>query len=136
MVEALHLANGPLWQMLRLRSVEELLAAVPAARAPAGIEVGLVAAYPEGAPLQWELRAFFANQHGAIIEDPVTGSFNAGVAVQLFASGLAKGSYLAGQGQKTGADGRIYCSQDADRAVWVCGRSFTIARGAELPVFD
>ena len=135
-VEAVHVANGPRWQMLRLASVEELLVAEPAARAPVGTDVGLVAAYEDGAPLQWELRAFFADGYGKVREDPVTGSFNAGVAMQLFGSGLAQGSYLAGQGQKTGADGRIHCSQDASGAVWVGGRVATIARGASLPVFS
>jgi PhzF family phenazine biosynthesis protein len=134
-VEAAHVANGPKWQMLRLGSVEEVLAAEPAAHAPIGTDVGLVAAYPEGSPLQWELRAFFADGLGKVKEDPVTGSFNAGVAMHVFASGLAHGSYVAGQGQKTGADGRIHCTHGADGSVWIGGRSVTIARGAELPAF-
>ena len=101
-----------------------------------GTDVGLVAAYPEGSPLQWELRAFFADGLGKVKEDPVTGSFNAGVGMHLFASGLARGSYVAGQGQKTGADGRIRCTHGADGSVWIGGRSVTIARGAELPAFS
>lgn len=132
-VEAAHVANGPRWQMLLLGSAEELLAAEPAAKAPAGTDVGLVASYPQGSPLQWELRAFFADALGRVREDPVTGSFNAAVAMHLFAAGLAQGSYIAGQGQKIGADGRIHCTHGADDSIWVGGRSVTIARGAELP---
>ena len=132
-VEAAHVENGPRWQMLRLGSVEEVLEAEPAAKAAIGTDVGLVAGYPEGSPLQWELRAFFVDALGRVREDPVTGSFNAGVAMHLFAGGLARTSYIAGQGQKLGADGRIHCTHGADGSVWVGGRSATIARGAELP---
>jgi predicted PhzF superfamily epimerase YddE/YHI9 len=79
------------------------------------------------------LRAFFADPLGRVREDPVTGSFNAGVAMHVFANGLAEDRYIAGQGQKTGADGRIHCTRGADGSVWIGGRSVTIARGAELP---
>jgi PhzF family phenazine biosynthesis protein len=133
-VEAVHIANGPKWQLLRLRSALEVLEAEPAAKAPIGTDVGLAGPAGEDAEFDWELRAFFANQHGAIREDPVTGSFNAGLAMHLFANGLAQGSYVAAQGRKTGADGRIYLQQDEDSSVWVGGRCATIARGAELPV--
>jgi PhzF family phenazine biosynthesis protein len=131
-VEAVHVANGPKWQLLRLRSLADVLAATPAASAPIGTDVGLAAPAAPGAKVDWELRAFFANQHGAMSEDPVTGSFNAGVARHFFATGLAAGSYVAGQGQKVGADGRVYCSIDADGKVWIGGRCDTIASGAEL----
>lgn len=130
-VEAVHVANGPKWQLLRLRSAADLLAAEPAAKAPLGTDIGLCALGENG--VDWELRAFFANGLGAVCEDPVTGSLNAGVACHLFASGLASGSYLAGQGQKVGADGRIHCRIDAHGAVWIGGRVDTIAAGADLP---
>lgn len=132
-VEGVHVANGPQWQLLRLSSAAEVLAAVPAAQAPVGTDIGL--AGPAGRDgVDWELRAFFANQHGTMVEDPVTGSFNAGVAMHLFASGLASGSYVAGQGQRTGADGRVYCTQGADGRVWIGGRVDMVARGAALTI--
>ena len=105
------------------------------AHAEPGTDVGLVGPWPDGSEVAWELRAFFGNQRGQLCEDPVTGNFNAGVAMHLFAGGLAQRSYLAGQGQKTGADGRIHCRQDETGAVWSGGGVATIARGAELPVF-
>lgn len=132
-VEAVHVVNGPKWQLLRLRSAEDVLAAEPAAKAPIGTDVGL--AGPGGDGVDWTLRAFFANQHGAIAEDPVTGSFNAGVAMHLFASGLASGSYLAAQGRKTGADGRIHCSIDGEGKVWIGGRCDMIAQGGAVRAF-
>lgn len=132
-VEAVHLANGPRWQMLRLRSAADVLSAEPASKAPIGTDIGLAA--PGKGGVDWELRAFFANAQGSICEDPVTGSFNAGVACHLFAAGLAKGSYVAGQGQKVGADGRVQCHIDAAGDIWIGGRVATIAAGASLPVF-
>jgi PhzF family phenazine biosynthesis protein len=135
-VEAVHVANGPRWQLLRLSSAEEVLAAEPAAKAPPGTDIGLAGPVPDGSGADWELRAFFADQHGRIVEDPVTGSFNAGVALHLFETGLAKDRYVAAQGRKTGADGRIECVRDADRLVWIGGRCDTIARDAALPLFE
>lgn len=132
-VAAVHADNGPAWKLLRLRSAEDVLAAQPAARAEAGTDIGLAGPWPEGGEAAWEVRAFFADQHGAMVEDPVTGSFNAGLAIYLFGTGLARESYVAGQGRKVGADGRVYCSIDKNNAVWVGGRCATIARGAELP---
>jgi len=135
-VEAMHVANGPQWQLLRLRSAEDVLAAQPVAKAEPGTDIGLAGPTADDAAIDWELRAFFANQHGNLVEDPVTGSFNAGVALHLFGSGLAEGSYLAGQGQCVGADGRINCTMDAKGRAWIGGRSSTIARGAALPALD
>lgn len=135
-VEAVHVANGPKWQLLRLRSAEDVLAAQPVARAEPGTDVGLAGPSQAGSPVDWEVRAFFANQRGQLVEDPVTGSFNAGVALHLFQSGLVQGSYRAGQGQMVGADGRISCVRDDAGQVWIGGRCDTIARGACLPAFD
>jgi len=129
LVEAVHVANGPKWQLLRLRSADDVLKAQPAARAPIGTDIGLAA---PGTDADWELRAFFADQHGAVREDPVTGSFNAGVATHLFGSGLAKGSYVAAQGRRTGAEGRVHCSIDEDGKVWVGGRCAAISTGGTL----
>lgn len=134
-VEAVHLANGPDWQLLRLRSARDVLDATPLPTAPDGAEIGLAGPWPAGSDPSWELRAFFVPGHGRFAEDPVTGSLNAGVAMHLFANGLAGGSYVAGQGRKVGADGRVHCSVDADGSVWIGGKVATIARGAQLPEF-
>lgn len=131
-VEAVHLANGPRWQLLRLRSAEDVLTAEPAAKAPPGTELGLAGPYSPGSEADWELRAFFADGQGQLREDPVTGSFNAGVAQHLFAQALASGAYVAAQGRRTGADGLVQCRQDADGAVWIGGRTVMIAAGADL----
>ena len=134
-VEAVHVANGPQWRLLRLDSADAVLAAKPLPEAPIGTDIGLAAPAAAGSGVDWELRAFFADQHGRLREDPVTGSFNAGVALHLFGTGLASGSYIAAQGRMTGADGRVICEQDEHGSVWVGGRCDTVAAGADLPAF-
>jgi PhzF family phenazine biosynthesis protein len=135
-VEAVHVANGPQWRLLRLRSAEDVLAAEPVAKASPGTDIGLAGPVLDGSGADWELRAFFADEHGKIVEDPVTGSFNAGVALHLLEADLVRDRYVAAQGRKTGANGRIECVQDADGKVWIGGRCDTIARGAALPSFE
>ncbi len=130
-VEAVHVANGPQWVLLRMDSAEAVLAAEPAAKAPPGTDVGLAGPREPGSGSDWELRAFFANGLGQIAEDPVTGSFNAGVAMHLFEHGLAQGRYAVAQGRKTGADGLVYVSQDND-GVWIGGKVMTVSAGGEL----
>jgi PhzF family phenazine biosynthesis protein len=131
-IEAVHVVNGPRWQLLRLRSAADVLDARPVSRAPVGTDVGLAGPCDEGNEADWELRAFFADQHGALLEDPVTGSFNAGVALHLFETGLEQDGYVAAQGRMTGADGRVTVTRDDDATVWVGGRCDTIAAGAAL----
>ena len=131
-VEAVHVANGPKWQLLRLRTAADVLAAEPAAKALPGTDIGLAGPYDEGQSIDWELRAFFADAQGRLVEDPVTGSFNAGVAMHLFAAGLAHRHYRAAQGRKTGADGLVDCRIDHTGNVWIGGRCQSVTRGGAL----
>lgn len=131
-VEAVHVQNGPQWQLLRLSSAADVLAADPVSKAPLGTDIGLAGPCEERADADWELRAFFANAAGRFVEDPVTGSFNAGVAMHLFGSGLARGSYRAAQGRETGADGLVDCRQETDGSIWIGGRCAMVAQGGAL----
>jgi PhzF family phenazine biosynthesis protein len=131
-VAAVHAANGPHWKVLHLASAEAVLAAQPMSRAPVGTDVALLGACAPGSPAQFELRAFATDATGRLFEDPVTGSLNAAVAQYLFASGQAHGSYIAAQGRKVGADGRVHCVQEDDGAVWIGGRVETVSRGGAL----
>ena len=135
-IEAQHIGNGPKWQMLRLRSAKDVLAANPVAKAPVGTDIGLAGPCGEGAITDWEVRAFFSNAEGRFVEDPVTGSFNAGFAVHLFENGLAKDRYLAAQGRKTGADGIVHCTLSDDGKIWIGGKCQIISSGGALLVFD
>lgn len=131
-VDARHAANGPRWRLLRLRSAADVLAADPQPHAPVGTDIGLVAPAASGSGADWEVRAFFTDPTGKLVEDPVTGSLNAAVAQHLFADEPATGSYVAAQGRRTGADGRVHCSIDGEGQVWIAGRTDTIAAGAAL----
>jgi len=135
-VDAVHVQNGPGWQLLRLASAEAVLAAEPVAKASSGTDIGLAGPAGEGSGIDWELRAFFADGIGRFVEDPVTGSFNAGVAMHLFESGLAKGSYRAAQGRKTGADGLVHCRQDNAGNVWIGGDCMTVSLGGSVEAFS
>lgn len=135
-LSAVHADNGPGWKMLRLRSAEDVLAASPLPRAEPGTDLGLAGPYPDASEVAWEIRAFFVNDKGSLVEDPVTGSFNAAAAMYLFGTGLAKESYVAAQGRKLGADGRVFCCVDKNNAVWVGGRVVTISSGGVMPSFD
>lgn len=131
-IAAVHASNGPAWKLLHLASDAAVLAAAPVPRAVVGTDVALLGPCAPGGPAQFEVRAFFANPDGRLCEDPVTGSLNAAVAQYLFESGLAQESYVAAQGRKVGADGRVYCSQDEDGAVWIAGRVETVSSGGAL----
>jgi PhzF family phenazine biosynthesis protein len=131
-LDAVHCDNGPPWQLLRLRSADEVLAARPAASAAAGACFALAGPHAAGGAVQWELRAFFADERGVLVEDPVTGSLNAGAALHLFDGGLAQGSYVAAQGQCIGAQGRIFVERDESGTVWIGGRCDMVAAQAVL----
>ncbi|MBS0253640.1 MAG: PhzF family phenazine biosynthesis protein [Proteobacteria bacterium] len=131
-VEAIHADNGPPWRLLRLRSAADVLAARPVARVEAHTDLGLIGPHPFGGPADWEVRAFFTKPGGALAEDPVTGSLNAAAALHLFGAGLARDSYVAGQGRVIGADGRVEARHDSEGAVWIGGRVAMVAAGASL----
>lgn len=121
--------NGPGWIAVRLAAAEDVLALDPDRYYPRRIDIGVVGPHAPGHETAFELRAFFYNAQGALIEDPVTGSLNASVGQWLFADGLACGSYLAAQGTKLGRKGRIYVSQDEAGQVWVGGKTQNLVSG-------
>lgn len=133
-VAAVHANNGPDWHLLHLVSAEAVLAARPVPTAPIGTDVGLVGPWGEGHERQFEVRAFFADANGRLVEDPVTGSLNASVAQYLLGAGLtAAPGYRAGQGRSIGADGHIDLAID-DSGIWVGGRVRIVARNATLTI--
>ena len=128
-VEANWMDNGPGWIGLWLDSAEKVLALEPARSHPARVDVGVIGPYPEGSEIGFELRVFFSDHHGTILEDPVTGSFNASAAQWLLGTGRARSPYLAAQGARLGRAGRIRVDQDEDGNVWIGGRTETLFSG-------
>ncbi|WDF71030.1 PhzF family phenazine biosynthesis protein [Novosphingobium sp. KACC 22771] len=129
-IEAVHVDNGPPWQLLRLSSAQAVLAVSPEATAREVVDLGLIAP-SDASGIDWEIRGFFTGPGGVLVEDPVTGSLNAGAAIYLYESGLATGDYVAAQGRKVGADGRVYVSRDTE-GVWIGGEVRAVSAGGEL----
>jgi PhzF family phenazine biosynthesis protein len=127
-VEARWADNGPGWAAVLLSSAEAVLAIEPSRGHPRRIDVGVIGPYPAGSDIAFELRTFFSDQHGAIVEDPVTGSFNASAAQWMLASGRARSPYLASQGTRLGRRGRIRIDEE-DGALWIGGATATLFSG-------
>ncbi|SNS12913.1 phenazine biosynthesis protein PhzF family [Sphingomonas laterariae] len=128
-VDASWADNGPGWIAIMLESADAVLALEPARHFPRRVEIGVVGPHPAGHPIAWELRAFFSDQHGGLIEDPVTGSLNASVAQWLFASGRATDRYLAAQGTRLGRSGRIRVERGDGPLIWIGGHTETLFQG-------
>lgn len=129
-LDAVHVDNGPPWQLLRLASAEAVLGLDPDVQVDGLVDLGVIGPSDQ-AGVDWEIRGFFTKAGGILAEDPVTGSLNAGAALYLYEAGLADGDYVAAQGRRTGADGRVYVSRDAD-GVWIGGQVRMVAAGAQL----
>jgi PhzF family phenazine biosynthesis protein len=119
--------NGPGWRGLLLRSAELVLDLDPDPHALAGMDVGVAGLHPAGGEVAVEIRTFFAGNQG-LVEDPVTGSFNAAVGQWLTATGRLPDSYVAAQGTALGRRGRIHVDRVGDD-VWVGGRCVTVVEG-------
>jgi PhzF family phenazine biosynthesis protein len=151
------LNNGPTWLGLLLDSMDTVLSLQPDAAALKGLVPGVGVAGMDIAPAAPDLivrsnreaRAFGSRDAGAstadddtpsvevrffapdigVLEDPVTGSFNASLAQWLIADGIAPARYVAAQGTCIGRAGRVFIEQDAQGQVWVGGDSVTCIEG-------
>ncbi|NBW49855.1 MAG: PhzF family phenazine biosynthesis protein [Betaproteobacteria bacterium] len=151
------LNNGPTWLGLLLDSMDTVLSLQPDAAALKGLVPGVGVAGMDSAPAAPDLivrsnreaRAFGSRDAGAstaddatpsvevrffapdigVLEDPVTGSFNASLAQWLIADGIAPARYVAAQGTCIGRAGRVFIEQDAQGQVWVGGDSVTCIEG-------
>jgi PhzF family phenazine biosynthesis protein len=122
------IVNGPQWIGLHLRSAAHVLAARPDYQKLIGLEFGLIGAYPSGSECDYEVRGL-AYSDGPV-EDPVTGSLNAGFAQWLIGAGIAPERYIAAQGTLLGRAGRVALSRDAAGTVWVGGATRTVIDGS------
>ena len=125
-LDAAWLVNGPQWIGIRLPSAERVLSVQPDAGVLAGLDLGLVGAYPPGSATAYEVRALLPGQSPA--EDPVTGSLNAGLAYWLTGAGVVPDHYVAAQGTVLGRVGRVHIHRDDD-TIWVGGRVVNVISG-------
>jgi predicted PhzF superfamily epimerase YddE/YHI9 len=126
-----------------LRSAELVLGLKPDPTILAGLDIGVVGprakvgvvghrAKVQTSPrddddVAFEVRAFFPGNNG-MVEDPVTGSLNAGLAQWLIGAGHAPPNYIASQGTMVGRAGRVHI-ESADGEIWVGGESVTCIDG-------
>lgn len=128
--------NGPGWVAVMLGSADAVLAVEPVRWHGARIDVGVAGLYPAGHPggAAYEIRAFFSDPFGGLVEDPVCGSLNASVAQWLIGEGQVAAPYRVTQGSRLARDGRIEVGQSEDGQVWIGGATATLVSGrATLP---
>ncbi len=128
-VEAQWIDNGPGWIGVLLESADAVLALRPARSHPRRIDIGVVGPHAPGGDAAFELRAFFSDSHGGLVEDPVTGSLNASAAQWMLGSGRGHAPYVAAQGTALGRTGRVRVEQDSAGAIWIGGRTLSLFRG-------
>ncbi|MGL4744320.1 MAG: PhzF family phenazine biosynthesis protein [Dermatophilaceae bacterium] len=131
-VAAAWVDNGPGWVALLLGDADAVLALQPQFSGLAGLNVGVVGRWADGAhpdSAAVEVRAFCGAEHGAV-EDPVTGSLNAGLAQWLVPAGVLPRRYVAAQGTSVGRGGRVHVEVGDDGTVLVGGDTRTVVAGA------
>lgn len=125
-VDAAWVDNGPGWVGVLLADAAAVLACRPDPGAFGSLDVGIVGPYPAGSEAAIEVRAFCPGL--GVVEDPVTGSLNAGLA-QWLAGNRLPTSYVASQGTVLGRQGRVHVSVEGD-GVWVGGDTLTSITGS------
>jgi PhzF family phenazine biosynthesis protein len=126
LLDASWLVNGPQWIGVLLESAERVLGLAPDLAALGDLKVGVIGPHEPGAGVDFEVRTFIPGD--AMVEDPVTGSFNAGAAQWLIGSGRAPEQYVAAQGTVLGRAGRIHVKAE-DGDIWVGGSSVMCIQG-------
>ncbi|MGO4589333.1 PhzF family phenazine biosynthesis protein [Paenarthrobacter sp. 2TAF44] len=129
LLDASWLVNGPEWVGVLLESAEQVLAIEPDLVAMGDLKVGVIGPHEPGSDVDFEVRTFIPGD--AMVEDPVTGSFNAGAAQWLIGSGRAPEEYVAAQGTALGRAGRIHVKAGGGD-IWVGGASVTCIQGTVL----
>lgn len=124
-VDAAWVDNGPGWVGVLLEDAAAVLAVEPDWSVFGDLDVGVVGPYPPGSEAAVEVRAFCPGL--GVVEDPVTGSLNAGLA-QWLAGTVLPSSYVAAQGTALGRRGRVHVDRVGDD-VRVGGRTRTTVSG-------
>jgi PhzF family phenazine biosynthesis protein len=145
--------NGPGWQVVELEDAQQVLDLDPDVLALGERKVGVIGwhsgslrdagtgsvgtdsaahgvvenARADATPL-YEVRAFAP----VGVEDPVTGSLNAGIGQWLHARGEAPERWTAAQGTVLGRAGRISLEREADGTLWVGGATVLTVEGTIL----
>lgn len=114
--------SGPGWLGVLIKDPELVLRLHCA---PVDQFVGVAAVRSDGG---LEVRAFYPVR-GAMVEDPVCGSLNAGLAKWLPSIGALDIPYVARQGAALGRDGRLVMTQ-VDGDIWIAGTTRILINGS------
>jgi PhzF family phenazine biosynthesis protein len=114
-------ANGPNWLGVLLDSADTVLAL---RCAYVDQFIGVAAVREDG---DLEVRAFYPVL-GSMVEDPVCGSLNAGLAHWLPGVGAMRLPYDVRQGAAVGRAGHLHISAQ-DEAIWIAGETRTLIEG-------
>ena len=119
-------ANGPHWIGVLLADAVAVLDVEPDVAAMGRLEIGVVGRWGDENDADVEVRAFVPGM--GIVEDPVTGSLNAGLAQWLIPAGVLPDSYVASQGTVLNRAGRVHVDRVGDD-IWVGGDTVTCIEG-------
>ncbi len=132
-LDAAWVDNGPGWIGVLLRDAEVVLGLRGDPASIGDLKLGVVGRYDDagrarvGADV--EVRAFVPDL--GIVEDPVTGSLNAGLGQWLIPAGVLPERYVASQGTVLQRAGRVHVARVGDD-VWVGGDAVTVVAGTVL----
>lgn len=128
-VEARWIDNGPGWVGVLLADDRAVLGLEPDVSGhPGRWDIGVLGPCAEGSEDAFEVRGFFTDGVGPMVEDPVTGSLNASAAQWMIETGRAMASFSNRQGTRLNRDGRISLSE-ADGELWVGGTARVVFSG-------
>ncbi|WP_422115941.1 PhzF family phenazine biosynthesis protein [Brachybacterium sp. UNK5269] len=120
--------NGPGWRVVELAGAEEVLALTPDLSRIPEAKVGVMGRHRPGRGPLYEVRAFAPGG----VEDPVTGSLQAGIAQWLLARGPMPAQWTATQGTALDREGRVQVSVDETGTIWVGGDTVLTIEGTIL----
>lgn len=118
--------NGPGFAAIQLATAAEVRALEPDFSGLPDAALGVIGALEPNHAAAFEIRSFVPSV--GVLEDPVTGSLNAGVAQWFARTGKASGSYLVSQGSNIGYEGQVHIDI-AEDDVWIGGATRTVISG-------
>lgn len=127
-VEARWVDNGPGWLGILLDGPQTVASLRPVGVADQACSIGVIAPTGPHDADAFVVRTFFSETDGPLVEDPVTGSFNASAAQWMISSGRARAPYTARQGEQLGRAGRVFLTE-SDGALWVGGTARVTIEG-------
>jgi PhzF family phenazine biosynthesis protein len=128
LIDAMWIDNGPGWLGLLFDRADRILSLKPERSWPGALHIGVIGFHPPSSEFAIESRAFHTDQHFTVVEDPVTGSFNAAIAQWLIGAGRLPASYSVSQGACIGRRGRIDVAMREGQII-VAGRTQTVISG-------